>query len=130
MLLRAAAVWLLLLVIAVGAGTLRAKLLQPRVGERAAHQLGTLAVVALFAGVIWWTVGWIDPGLDPGRLAALGLGWAVATVVFEFGFGRWVAGASWSELVADYNVLRGRLWMLVLLTLLIAPYLAGAAQRS
>lgn len=130
MLLRAAAVWLLMLVIAVAAGTLRARLLLPRLGERTAHQLGTLAVVSLFAGVIWWTVGWIDPGLDPGRLAALGLGWAAATVVFEFGFGRRVAGSSWSELVADYDVVRGRLWLLVLLTLLIGPYLAGTAQRS
>ena len=27
------------------------------------------------------------PGLDHGRLIALGIGWAVATVLFEFGFG-------------------------------------------
>ena len=58
MVLRAAAVWLLLLVIAIAAGSARIGLLEPRVGERTAHQLGTLAVVGLFAAAIWFTVPW------------------------------------------------------------------------
>jgi len=49
MVLRAAAVWFLLLVVAFAAATVRSFLLEPRLGERTAHQLGTLAVVALFA---------------------------------------------------------------------------------
>jgi len=63
----------------------------------------------------------IEPGLDRGRLIALGIGWAAATVLFEFGFGHWVAGHPWSRLVADYDLLAGRIWVLVLLTLLIGP---------
>lgn len=130
MALRAAAVWLLLLVVAFATATARTYLLEPRVGERGAHQLGTLLVVALFAAVIWSTVPWIDPGLDRGRLIALGVGWAAATVLFEFGFGHWVAGHSWSRLLADYNPLAGRLWLLVLLTLLFGPVLGGAIRRG
>jgi hypothetical protein len=129
MVLRAAAVWLLLLVVAVAAGTARSALLEPRLGERTAHQVGTLAVVALFAAVIWSTVRWIDPGLDRARLAALGIGWAAATIVFELGFGRWVGGHSWSRLLADYDLSAGRLWVLVLLTVALGPPLAGAIRR-
>lgn len=128
--LRAAAVWLLLLIVAFAAGTARTYLLEPRLGERTAHQLGTLAVAALFAAVVWATVRWIDPGLDRVRLLALGVGWTAATVLFEFGFGRWVAGHSWSRLLADYDLLAGRLWLLVLLTLLFGPVFAGALRRG
>ena len=129
MILRAAAVWLLLLVIAVAAGSARVGLLEPQVGERTAHQLGTLAVVVLFASAIWLTVPWIEPGLDRGRLIALGIGWAAATVLFEFGFGHWVAGHPWSRLLADYDLLAGQIWVPVLLTLLIGPAVAGSVSQ-
>lgn len=128
--LRAAAVWLLLLIVAFASATARVALLQPRLGERIAHQLGTLVVVALFAAVIWGTVRWVDPGLDRGRLVALGVAWAAATLLFEFGFGHWVAGHSWSRLFADYDLLAGRLWLLVLLTVLLGPVVAGGIRRG
>ena len=31
---------------------------------------------------------------------------------------------AWNELLADYNLLNGRLWLLVLVTTLVAPRLA------
>lgn len=122
---RALAVWLLLLVIAVVSGMLREGLLTPRIGGAAAHVVGTLVVVALFLVAIGLTVRWIVPSLDPRALLLLGLGWTVLTVVFEFGFGRYVMGHSWSRLLHDYNVLAGRVWNLVLLTTLFGPWLIG-----
>jgi len=130
MILRAAAVWVFLLVIAVAVGSARVGLLEPVVGERTAHQLGTLAVAILFGAVIWLIAPWIEPGLVRGRLIALGIGWAVAAVLFEFGFGHWVAGHPWSRLLADYDVLGGRLWVLVLLTLLVGPAVAGGLRQA
>jgi hypothetical protein len=49
--------------------------------------------------------------------------WLVLTVAFEFGFGR-ARGCSWELLLHDYNLFAGRLWLLVLLMVLCAPYLA------
>jgi hypothetical protein len=49
----------------------------------------------------------------------------VLTVAFEFGFGHFIAHKPWSELRADYNVLRGRVWILVLITISAAPYIAA-----
>src|SRR3712207_1716407 len=46
--------------------------------------------------------------------AAIGAGWIGLTVAFEFGFGRLVAGQSWEELLADYDVSEGRTWPFVL----------------
>lgn len=38
-------------------------------------------------------------------------------------------GHSWRRLLTDYNLLAGRLWMLVLLTVLLMLALAGELQR-
>ncbi len=52
------------------------------------------------------------------------------TVIFEFGFGHYIMGHSWSKLLHDYNLLAGRLWLVVLLAILTGPYLAMVAGRS
>jgi hypothetical protein len=128
--LRALLVWLLLAVVAVTAGTLRVRYLVPRVGDPAAHVMGTLLVVAAMALVVGLTVGWIVPGLETRRLVLLGLGWTGLTVAFEFLFGHYVVGHPWSRLLADYNVMAGRIWTLVLLTSLLAPVILGRLQAG
>ncbi|MGD8727996.1 MAG: hypothetical protein PVH40_10145 [Gemmatimonadales bacterium] len=130
MVARMAAIWLLLLVIAIAAASLRERVLSPRIGDHGAHVVGTLLVVAAFAGVIWATVRWVSPTLDRGQLLTVGVAWLVATVLFEFAFGHYVVGHPWSRLLADYNLAAGRVWVLVLLTLLCMPAIAGELQRA
>lgn len=116
--------WLGFAVLAVACGALRVKLVQPLVGEGVAHVLGTLAVCALFLWLIVRFTAWLDVR-DTARLLALGAFWTVLTIAFEFGFGHWVAGHSWERLLADYNVAAGRIWVLVLLTMLLGPLVSG-----
>jgi len=123
--LRAAVAWLLLLLVAFVAATLRVKLLEPRAGEHTAHVLGSVGVAVVFAALILALAPWVVPDLDARRLLVLGGGWTLATVGFEFGFGRWVMGHPWSRLLADYDLRRGRIWVLVLLVILLMPALAG-----
>ncbi len=122
---RALIVWLLLLVLAIAGAASRERLLTPRIGEGAAHVVGTLIVVALFLVAIGLTVRWIVPTLDPRALLLLGAGWTALTVLFEFGFGRYVMGHTWSRLLHDYDMAAGRVWILVLLTTLFGPWLLG-----
>jgi len=125
--------WLCFAALAVGLGTLRVLFLEPLVGEPVAHVLGTLAGCALFLAIIHWFVGRFvgraalrAAGLRArGRLLALGLFWTILTIAFEFGFGHYVLGHPWARLLADYNLLAGRLWVLVLLTLYAGPRLSG-----
>ena len=126
---RAATTWLILLVVAVVCGAARTALLQPRVGEQAAHVIGTIVGVSLQAVVIWMLVPWIEPGLSRHRLIGIGAGWLAATVLFEFGFGHYVLGHAWTRLLADYNVLAGRLWILVLVNVLVTPFFTGEFRR-
>jgi hypothetical protein len=130
MLVRMAAIWLLLLVIAFLAASLREGLLRPRLGEQRAHVAGTLLVVAVFAIIIWMTVGWVSPTLERVHLVTMGVVWLLSTVLFEFGFGHYVMGHPWSRLLADYDLRAGRLWVLVLLTVLLMPVIAGEVQRA
>lgn len=130
MIVRALVVWLLLAVLAVSAGAAREALLTPRMGAQAAHVAGTWVVVAAFFVAIGLSVRWIVPDLATSRLWLVGGLWMVLTVAFEFGFGHYVAGHPWSRLFRDYDVLAGRIWILVLLTVLVAPVWLGRLRAG
>ena len=52
------------------------------------------------------------------------------TLLFEFGVGHYLFGSPWHRLLADYNLLEGRVWLLVPLWLLVAPALVRRAVRA
>jgi hypothetical protein len=58
---------------------------------------------------------------SPQQSLTVGFIWLGLTVAFEFIFGHYVVGHSWSELLTDYNILTGRLWIVVLIWITIAP---------
>ena len=91
-----------------------------RLPELAAHQVSTVAAIGAFA--LYFRV--LDarwPIEDDAEARAIGAAWLAMTVAFEVGFGRLVAKASWADLLADYNVARGRTWPLVLAWLAAGP---------
>lgn len=106
--------------IGVANGILRVETYGLHMSALAAHQLSTFTGV-VFSGVAVWLL-WRRRPLDTARKAWLvGATWLAATVLFEFSFGRLVVGHSWSTLLADYNVLRGRVWLLFLVWVLVLP---------
>lgn len=70
--------------------------------------------------VTWWAIGWIRPVT---AREALGVGalWLTLTLTFEFGVGHYGFGKAWSELLADYALRHGRIWVAVLVLTLLAP---------
>ena len=127
MILRAFVAWLALMVLAIANGTFREAVLAPRLGPGGAHLASTLILCLLIVLLSWVLIGWIAPASTADALRVSGL-WLLLTLAFEFGFGRLVVGRSWQELLADYNVLRGRVWILVLITIVLAPPLAARAR--
>lgn len=115
--------------IAVLCGALRVKLLEPRLGESAAHVVGTLVVcLGLMAGIMLFVPA---SGLtETWPLMRIGAFWTALTVGFEFFFGRVVMKKSYAELLADYDVFRGRVWVLVLATTFWGPVLAGMLRAG
>jgi hypothetical protein len=125
---KAAVGWLVLFVVMFVNGAIRVLVLQPRLGEDRARQVASLAGVALALAVSWVVVR-ASPEASSSHLRRVGVAWLLATLAFEFLFGRFVTGSSWSALLADYDVLRGRLWPLVLASVWLGPWLWGATRE-
>ncbi|MET0027825.1 MAG: hypothetical protein ABW101_09330 [Candidatus Thiodiazotropha sp.] len=117
-----AALWLVLAVIAILNGGLREKFYAPLMNELTAHQLSTFSAIVLFSLCIWIFTG-LWPIASARQAVTIGMMWLAMTVAFEFVFGHFVMGHSWERLFHDYNILRGRVWILVLIWTSVAPYL-------
>ncbi|MBI5520554.1 MAG: hypothetical protein HY916_10915 [Desulfovibrio sp.] len=116
--------WLSFVGIAIICGGLRVKLLEPMLGEAKAHVIGTLMVCLLLFAAMQLFVG--ASGLrDTWPLMRVGALWTVLTICFEFALGLVVLKKPVEELLADYNIFKGRLWVLVLVTTFWGPVWAG-----
>jgi len=121
--LKAFGLWLGFLAVAIGCAVMREKFLVPGLGPLAGRAMGTVLVGAIIFGLIYGYVGRLQVATRA-SLVKLGLFWTTLTMAFEFLFGHYVMGHSWDALWADYNVLQGRLWPLVLLVTLFGPLAA------
>lgn len=113
--------WFLFIPVAIINGTIRVYGYQPWVGELVAHQISTFTAIILFLGIIFWFVRQNYSQATQQNMFGVGFIWLVLTIIFEFGFGHYLMGHSWSKLLYDYNLLAGRLWILVLVTILLGP---------
>lgn len=121
MVLRYIAFWLVLAVLAVANGVLRQATYGKHVPELAAHQISTVTGTVLIGAAVW-ILNRYWPIESASQAAIIGACWLVMTVLFEFAFGHFVAGHSWSRLIADYNLLDGRIWLIFLVALALMPY--------
>lgn len=125
---RAVVAWFFLFVAMFANGAARVLLLQPRLGAPRARQLASVTGLALVLPVSLLFVR-MSPQATSRPLLWVGVGWGVATVAFEFLFGHFASGLGWSELPADYNILKGRLWPLVVLSVCLGPGSAASCQE-
>lgn len=122
---RAVAVWLGLLVVAVINGYFRVNFLEPQVGSEIAHFLSTTTLCgAVFLATLLF-IGNRRLTPAPHDLFGIGLLWSTSTVLFETILGLAAGRRSTTDLFADYDLMRGRLFVLVLLAEITAPPLVG-----
>ena len=118
--------WLLLAIVAVANGILRESTYGKVMPELAAHQVSTLTGM-LATGAVIWGLSRIWPLESATQAWIIGALWLLMTVAFEFGFGHFVAGHTWERLLSEYNLLKGRLWLLFLIWVALMPYLCFRA---
>lgn len=118
------ALWVLMAIVAVINGGLREALLIPAVGEYPGHVLSTAVLVLAIAILAY--LYFTRSALERTRLELLliGVTWTVLTVGFEFLVG-YVEGTPVAVTIGQYDVLAGQVWILVPLTLLLAPLAFG-----
>lgn len=123
--LRWSAAWLGAVALALSNATVREVAYVDAVGEKAAHQIASISLILLIgAYVALLERRWPIPSAR--EALAIGFAWAAATVAFEFGFGL-ATGVEISEIVANYNLADGRLWVLVPVATAFVP---AAVRRA
>jgi hypothetical protein len=113
--------------IGIANGVAREATYAGRVGDRTAHNVSALTAIVAFAGYFSllhrrWPLASERDALE------IGGRWVMMTVAFEFAFGRLVAKQSWRELLADYNVAKGRTWPFVLAWIGVGPAVMRRAR--
>ena len=122
-LLRSVVIWFAILILASLNGAVRDLLVAPRAGDTIARAISTVILSGLILLVTWYTIRWIG-AQSPRQALGVGAAWLILTLCFEFGAGRYT-GKSWSVILDDYDVTRGRIWALVPIITFLAPYWMG-----
>jgi len=120
--------WVPMVFIAIINGAIREGWYGKHVSELQAHQVSTATGVLLFGVYIWVLVRLWRPA-SAGQALTIGLIWLGMTVAFEFLFGYYVAERPWRDLFHDYNFWAGRVWLVVLVWVTVAPYVFYHLQQ-
>ncbi len=121
MILKYTIAWLVMPLIGIVNGVIRGIVYERFLGELRAHQVSSVTGAILF-GLYAWALNLRWRIQSSSQAVAIGFIWLALTVAFEFLFGHYVMRHPWSRLLHDYNVLEGRVWLLVLIWITIAPY--------
>lgn len=114
--------WLGMLGLAIANGVLRQMTFGKFLSELRAHQLSTL-LGAVLIGAFMWVVLRRWPPSSHREALAIGLLWMALTIAFECFMGLVLLQRSLAQVLADYNVCAGRVWVFFLLWLAVAPWL-------
>jgi hypothetical protein len=118
-----------MLLLAVANGALRQVTFAKSMSELHAHQLSTVIGSVIIGAFIWAVIRRWPPASNRQALA-IGVLWLPLTVAFEFFMGLVLAQRPLDQVLADYDVLRGRVWILFLTWLTFAPLLFHRLRSS
>jgi hypothetical protein len=129
MMLRSIAVWLLIICSEVVNGTIRVLMILPMIGNPRAKQVSFLTALILISGITFFLIKWVRPAGFV-QTITIGVVWASLTLGFEIAIGRFVAGATWEAIGADYDAARGGLMLFGLAYVLMVPSIAFRLRRQ
>jgi len=121
---KAFAVWLGILVLAIANGMLREAILIPALGKPPGLILSGVLLSGVILAVAYFALPWL--GRAPvARYVAIGFGWLCLTLGFEFILGRLIQAKPWPQIFEAYTFKDGNIWSIVLLITAVAPYLTA-----
>jgi hypothetical protein len=127
--LRYLAAWFPMLALAIANGALRQATYGKRIPELRAHQLSTAIGAAVFGVYIGFVIR-VWPPVSTQQALQVGLLWLALTIAFEFFMGLVLARRPLNQVLRDYHVTRGRVWVLLLLWITVAPVLFHLLDRN
>lgn len=125
----AAIIWCVFLVLAIGNGVLRDALLGRWLSMPAAQRASVFTLIGAFAVVVlvarrWWRLHRYPTAL------LVGVAWAAATVAFEAFMVVRLMQRPWADVLGQYDLSGGNLWVFVPASLIGLPLLAMRARGS
>lgn len=127
-LIRSFLIWLLFIPLAIANGALRDLVLTPSLGDTLGRAISSLTLSLLILGLTLFLVKRLGVDTRAGYLV-VGAFWLILTILFEVSFFILVMGHPMDELLRDYDIFRGRLWLIVLAATFFAPLLASKIRK-
>lgn len=118
-------VWTMIIPLAIANGIFRESFLIPHLGSEIALPVSGI----ILSGLILLLAITVLPRVVKQQYGTIALVWIVMTIAFETLFGL-TMGKSFAELITNYDITTGNLWLLVVITTGIAPLLAGRMKRN
>ena len=122
--LKSLLVWVCFIPVAILNGGLREHVLARALGEKWALPLSGIILSACIFLITWFLLPRTVKALSAKDSLRIGICWVFLTIAFEFASGL-AGGNTIKELFAAYNPLTGNLWLIVLVTTLLSPVIAG-----
>lgn len=114
------AVWIIMAVLAILNGFFRENILLPNIGQNFALPISGMSLSLIIFIVTYLTFPLFNKQTYL-TYFFIGLQWVLMTLLFEFVFGHYVVGKTWSEILQVFDIVSGNLFVVVLLTSLFSP---------
>lgn len=126
--LKTSMIWFIIALLAIVNGIFREKVLVGMIGPNMAMPVSgiTLSLIILLVTYLSFPLFGKHHALT---YFVIGLQWVVMTLLFEFIFGHYVMGKSWSDILEVFHIMRGNLFIIVLAVSLISPLLMAKVKR-
>lgn len=124
--IKAFAVWIGILLLAIANGVFREVFLIPTLGEISGLILSGVLLSIFILFVVYFALPWIGKTVAV-NYVLIGISWLCMTLFFEFTFG-YAQGKSWQQLFDAYLFKDGNIWPIVILITALAPYLSAKVR--
>ncbi len=127
--LKAALIWFIIALLAIVNGLFRESILVPYCGQSIALPSSGIMLSMIILTITYFSFKLFEKN-NSLTYFLIGIQWVSMTLLFEFVFGHYVVGKSWSELLQVFNILEGNLFSVVLLISLFSPTLVAKLKRQ
>uniref|UniRef100_Q31JQ4 Uncharacterized protein n=1 Tax=Hydrogenovibrio crunogenus (strain DSM 25203 / XCL-2) TaxID=317025 RepID=Q31JQ4_HYDCU len=126
--IKATVIWCVIVLIAILNGGFRDSVLNPMLGDKTALPISGLILSAMIFAITYLFINRFK-ATEAQTYIRIGLFWGLLTIIFEYGLGYFVLHQPLDEIHQVFNLQQGNLFLLALLTAIIAPWLAAKIKR-
>lgn len=126
--LKTSMIWLIIALLAIINGLFRENVLVGMIGPNMAVPVSgiTLSMIVLIVTYVSFPLFGKHHALT---YFVIGLQWVLMTLLFEFIFGHYVMGKSWFSLLQVFDIMKGDLFIIVLIVSLFSPLLVAKIKK-